>query len=62
MNPVPDCGENGYRSSAKLIGKRAIITGGDSGIGRPAAIAYAREGADVLISNLNEHDDVRDVA
>ncbi|KZS75451.1 NAD(P)-dependent oxidoreductase [Mycobacterium kansasii] len=62
MNPVPDCGENGYRGSGKLTGKRAVITGGDSGIGRAVAIAYAREGADVLISYLNEHDDARDVA
>ncbi|VBA55844.1 SDR family oxidoreductase [Mycobacterium attenuatum] len=62
MNPVPDCGENSYRGSAKLTGKRAVITGGDSGIGRAVAIAYAREGADVLISYLNEHDDARDVA
>ncbi len=50
MNPVPDCGENTYRGSRKLTGKRAVITGGDSGIGRAVAIAFAREGADVLIS------------
>ena len=62
MNPVPDCGENSYRGSGKLTGKRAIITGGDSGIGRAVAIAFAREGADVLISYLNEHEDARDVA
>lgn len=62
MNPVPDCGENTYRGSGKLTGKRAIITGGDSGIGRAVAIAFAREGADVLISYLNEDDDARDVA
>ncbi|POX86556.1 NAD(P)-dependent oxidoreductase [Mycobacterium kansasii] len=62
MNPVPDCGENSYRGSGKLTGKRAVITGGDSGIGRAVAIAYAREGADVLVSYLNEHDDAREVA
>lgn len=62
MNPVPDCGENTYRGTGKLTGKRAIITGGDSGIGRAVAIAFAREGADVLISYLNEDDDARDVA
>jgi NAD(P)-dependent dehydrogenase (short-subunit alcohol dehydrogenase family) len=62
MNPVPDCGENTYRGSGKLTGKRAIITGGDSGIGRAVAIAFAREGADVLISYLDEDDDARDVA
>jgi NAD(P)-dependent dehydrogenase (short-subunit alcohol dehydrogenase family) len=62
MNPVPDCGEKGYRGSGKLTDKRAIITGGDSGIGRAVAIAFAREGADVLVSYLNEHDDARDVA
>jgi short subunit dehydrogenase len=54
MSPVPDCGENSYRGSARLAGKRAVITGGDSGIGRAVAIAYAREGADVLIAYLNE--------
>ncbi|OBG62507.1 MULTISPECIES: SDR family oxidoreductase [unclassified Mycobacterium] len=62
MTPVPDCGENTYQGSGKLTGKRAIITGGDSGIGRAVAIAFAREGADVLISYLNEDDDARDVA
>ncbi len=58
---VPDCGKNSYRGSGKLTGKWAIITGGDSGIGRAVAIAFAREGADVLISYLNEDDDARDV-
>jgi NAD(P)-dependent dehydrogenase (short-subunit alcohol dehydrogenase family) len=62
MNPVPDCGEDSYQGSGKLTGKRAIITGGDSGIGRAVAIAFAREGADVLISYLNEDEDARDVA
>ncbi|MGV0838038.1 SDR family oxidoreductase [Mycolicibacterium thermoresistibile] len=62
MNPIPDCGENSYRGSGKLSGKRAVITGGDSGIGRAVAIAYAREGADVLISYLNEDDDAAEVA
>lgn len=62
MDPVPDCGETSYRGSGRLSGKRAIITGGDSGIGRAVAIAFAREGADVLISYLNEHDDAKDVA
>ena len=62
MNPVPDCGESSYRGSGRLTGKRAVITGGDSGIGRAVAIAYAREGADVLIAYLNEDDDAADVA
>ncbi|OMC53978.1 NAD(P)-dependent oxidoreductase [Mycobacterium sp. IS-2888] len=62
MDPVPDCGETSYHGSGKLTGKRAIVTGGDSGIGRAVAIAFAREGADVLVSYLNEHDDARDVA
>lgn len=62
MDPVPDCGENSYRGSGRLAGKRAVITGGDSGIGRAVAIAFAREGADVLIAYLNEDDDAADVA
>ncbi|WOH83224.1 SDR family oxidoreductase [Bradyrhizobium sp. BEA-2-5] len=61
MNPRPDHGESSYRGSGKLAGKRAVITGGDSGIGRAVAIAYAREGADILISYLNEHDDAHEV-
>lgn len=57
MQPRPDHGEDSYRGSGRLAGKAAIITGGDSGIGRAVAIAYAREGADVLISYLNEEED-----
>src|SRR4029450_1932390 len=60
MTPVPDCGEESYKGSGKLTGKVAVITGGDSGIGRAAAIAYAREGADVLISYLSEDSDAKD--
>jgi len=62
MNPRPDHGEESYRGSGRLEGKKAIITGGDSGIGRAVAIAFAREGADVLISYLNEDDDAQDTA
>src|SRR3712207_6209402 len=62
MTPRPDHGEESYRGSGKLTGKRAVITGGDSGIGRAVAIAFAREGADVLISYLNEHEDAQDTA
>ena len=54
MEPRPDHGETSYKGSGKLAGKRALITGGDSGIGRAAAIAYAREGADVVINHLPE--------
>jgi NAD(P)-dependent dehydrogenase (short-subunit alcohol dehydrogenase family) len=61
MDPRPDHGETSYKGSGKLQGKVAIITGGDSGIGRAVAIAFAREGADVLISYLNEEDDAQDV-
>lgn len=60
MDPVPDHGETSYKGSGKLHGKKAVITGGDSGIGRAVAIAFAREGADVLISYLNEDEDAED--
>jgi len=60
MKPVPDHGEDTYNGSGRLTDKKAIITGGDSGIGRAVAIAYAREGADVLISYLDEHDDAQE--
>ena len=62
MDPVPDHGENSYKGSGRLTGKRAIITGGDSGIGRAVALAYAREGADVVIAYLDEDDDAKDTA
>jgi NAD(P)-dependent dehydrogenase (short-subunit alcohol dehydrogenase family) len=62
MQPVPDCGEESYRGSGRLSGKVAVITGGDSGIGRAVAIAYAREGADVVISYLSEDEDAEDTA
>lgn len=60
MVPKPDYGEETYRGSGKLIGKRALITGGDSGIGKAVALAYAREGADVAISYLDEHEDAEE--
>ncbi|MFL6792171.1 MAG: SDR family oxidoreductase [Bradyrhizobium sp.] len=60
MKPVPDHGEKSYKGSGRLSGKKAIITGGDSGIGRAVAIAFAREGADVLISYLAEDDDAHE--
>ena len=62
MDPRPDHGEESYLGSGRLNGKRALITGGDSGIGRAVAIAFAREGADILISYLNEDDDARETA
>ena len=62
MTPIPDCGETSYRGSGRLTGKVAVITGGDSGIGRAVAIAFAREGADILISYLNEDGDAQDTA
>lgn len=60
MNPRPDHGETSYKGSGKLTGLKAVITGGDSGIGRAVAIAYAREGADVLISYIEEQDDAEE--
>lgn len=60
MVPKPDYGEETYRGSEKLTGKRALITGGDSGIGKAVALAYAREGADVAISYLDEHEDAEE--
>ncbi len=60
MQPVPDHGEESYRGSGRLKDMKAVITGGDSGIGRAVAIAYAREGADILISYLEEHEDAEE--
>src|SRR5205807_6666589 len=62
LDPVPDHGERSYKGSGKLEGRAALITGADSGIGRAVAIAFAREGADLLISYLSEHDDARETA
>jgi NAD(P)-dependent dehydrogenase (short-subunit alcohol dehydrogenase family) len=62
MDPKADHGEESYQGSGKLTGQKALITGGDSGIGRAVAIAFAREGADVAISYYNEHDDAHDTA
>jgi len=62
-DPTPDHGEESYRGSGRLAGMRALITGGDSGIGRAVALAYAREGADVAISYLpEEEDDARETS
>ena len=60
MNPRADHGETSYRGSKRLQGRRAIVTGADSGIGRAVALAYAREGADVLISYLSEDEDAEE--
>lgn len=63
MKPVPDSGEKSYRGSGRLTGRKAFITGGDSGIGRAVAIAYAREGAVVAINYMRqEQEDARSLA
>jgi NAD(P)-dependent dehydrogenase (short-subunit alcohol dehydrogenase family) len=62
MVPLPDYGVQTYRGSGKLEGQKALITGGDSGIGRATALAFAREGADVMIAYLEEDDDARQTA
>lgn len=62
MDPYPDCGEKSYEGSGRLANKIALITGGDSGIGRAVAIAFAREGADVAIAYLDEHEDAKETA
>src|SRR5689334_20717161 len=60
MKPRPQADDASYRGSGKLDGKIALITGGDSGIGRAVAIAFAKEGADVAIVYLNEHKDAEE--
>jgi hypothetical protein len=62
LRPQADHGETSYKGSGKLQDKKVVITGGDSGIGRAVCIAFAREGADLLISYLNEHEDARETA
>ena len=62
MDPMPDCGEQSYQGSGRLANKIALITGADSGIGRAVAIAFAREGADVAVSYLDEHEDAKETA
>lgn len=56
MDPLPDCGEESYKGNEQLVGRKALVTGGDSGIGRAAAIAYAREGADIVLNYLPEEE------
>jgi len=62
MDPMPDCGEQSYKGSGRLAGKIALVTGADSGIGRAVAIAFAREGADIAVAYLDEHEDARETA
>lgn len=59
MDPVPDHGETSYKGSGRLAGKKTVVTGGDSGIGRAVALAFARQGADVLVSYYSEHEDAK---
>jgi len=60
MKPEPDYGEDSYKGANRLTDKKALITGADSGIGRAVALAFAREGADVAVSYLSEHEDARE--
>jgi NAD(P)-dependent dehydrogenase (short-subunit alcohol dehydrogenase family) len=60
MSPEPDYGENSYRGSERLRDKKVLITGADSGIGRAVAFAFAREGADLVVSYLSEHEDAKE--
>lgn len=62
LDPAPDHGQDSYRGTGRLEGKAAVVTGADSGIGRAVALAFAREGADVLIAYLEEHEDARETA
>ncbi len=62
MQPAADHGERSYVGHGRLEGKKTVVTGGDSGIGRAVAIAFAREGADVVVSYLDEHDDAQETA
>ncbi len=60
MYPRPDYGEHSYKGSEKLEDKKVLITGADSGIGRAVALAFAREGADLVVSYLDEHEDAEE--
>jgi NAD(P)-dependent dehydrogenase (short-subunit alcohol dehydrogenase family) len=62
LDPPADHGQQSYQGTGKLAGRKAVVTGGDSGIGRAVAIAFAREGADVVVSYLEEHDDAEETA